>query len=53
MGRQVSRQALESACNGEKYGEVRARMLLVVRIKLDGVRPAQAVREPQEAMGRP
>ncbi len=45
MGRQISRQVLESACNREKDGEVKARMLLVVRVKVDAVRPAQAVKE--------
>ena len=45
MGRQVSKQVLESAYNGEKEGEVRARILLVLRVKGDGVRPARAVKE--------
>ena len=45
MGRQVSRQVLESAYNGEEEGEVKARILLILRVRADGVRPAQAVRE--------
>jgi len=45
MGRHASRQVLESAYNQEKDGEVRARVLLVLRVKVDGVRPAHAVRE--------
>ena len=45
MSRHTSRQVLESAYNGEKDGEVRARILLVLRVKGDGVRPAHAVKE--------
>jgi transposase len=45
MGRHASRQVLESAHNQEKDGEVRARILLVLRVKVDGVRPAHAVKE--------
>ena len=45
MGRHASRQVLESAYNQEKDGEVKARILLVMRVKVDGVRPAHAVRE--------
>lgn len=45
MGRYASRQVLESAYDEEKDGEVRARVLLVLRVKVDGVRPAHAVRE--------
>jgi transposase len=36
---------LESAYNGEKDGEVRSRILLMLRVKVDHVRPAHAVRE--------
>lgn len=41
----MSRQVLKSAYNGEKEGEVKARILLILRVRVDGVRPAQAVRE--------
>ena len=36
---------LESAYNGEKDGEVRSRVLLMLRVMVDHVRPAHAVRE--------
>ena len=45
MARQVSKQILELAYNGEKEGEVRARILLILRVKVDRVRPAHAVKE--------
>jgi len=45
MERQVSRQVLEAACNREKNGEVKARILLVLRVEVDCVRSAQAARE--------
>jgi transposase len=45
MGGQVSRQVLESAYKGEKDGDVRERLLLVLRVEVDGVRPARAVKE--------
>ena len=45
MGRHASKQALESAYNQQKDGEVRARILLVLRVKVDDTRPAHAVRE--------
>jgi len=45
MPRHASKQVLESAYDQEKDGEVKARILLVVRVEVDGVRPAHAVRE--------
>jgi transposase len=45
MRHHASRQVLESAYNQEKDGEVKARTLLVLRVKVDGVRPAHAVKE--------
>lgn len=45
MERHVSRQVLEGACNREKDGEVKARILLLLRVKVDRVRSAQAARE--------
>jgi len=49
MARRLSRQVLEAAYNREKDGEVRARILLVLRVDVDGVKPAQAVRELHRA----
>jgi hypothetical protein len=45
MGWHASRQVLESAYDQENDGEVKARILLVMRVKVDGVRPAHAVKE--------
>lgn len=45
MRQDASRQVLETAYNREKDGEVRARVLLILRVKTDGLRPARAVRE--------
>jgi transposase len=45
MRRHASRQVLESAYKGEKDGDVRERLLLVLRVEVDGVRAARAVRE--------
>lgn len=39
------KEELESAYNKEKDGEAKARVLLVLRVKGDGLRPAHAARE--------
>ncbi len=41
----ISRQALEKACSDERDADVRLRMLLVLKVKYDGVGQNQAARE--------
>jgi len=45
MRQDISKQVLEEAYNRERDGEVRERILLVLRVKGDDVRPARAARE--------
>ena len=45
MGGQVSRQMLEEAYEREKDADVRLRILLVMRVLLDGVKAIQASKE--------
>ena len=41
----ISREALERACSQEKDADARLRMLLVLKVKYDGVGQNQAARE--------
>ena len=41
----IPREALEKACDDEKDADTRLRMLLVLKVKYDGIGQNQAARE--------